>query len=291
MDLIREEKDKSAFLDCLNQVISHDLSEVFFTKKPIQKELMQYTHPLFRLMLMIDGEHDYRILGKNGVEDIKLAPDRALFCQRRGMTGVSSCEKEVVGEMLTLVFFPQYIRFLISKRTLNVEDWQHLWYHSSHAVSQAGIHVLKALDELVLADDSSIKASLLIKTLLHICRDNLIDDSPQNISKSFRTYQNITAFLHENADKNINRESVAGAFKLNPSHVSKLFAAYDEHNFNTVLKTLRLEHSVELLKDTSFSIDEIAEQCGFSNTSYFIKTFRLFYGCPPGSFRQRKNRL
>jgi transcriptional regulator GlxA family with amidase domain len=53
-----------------------------------------------------------------------------------------------------------------------------------------------------------------------------------------------------------------------------------------VLKTLRLEHAIELLKDTDFSIDEIAEECGFANTGYFIKTFRLSYGKTPGNFRQ-----
>ena len=290
MDFIREEKDKNVFLDCLNQVISNDIPEVIFTLKPTRKELMRYTHPLFRLMLMVEGEHGYRILSQNGVEDIKLDSDKALFCQRRGMTGVPEYTKNIRGTMLTLVFFPQYIRFLISKCEPD-EDWQHLWYHSSHAVNQTGIHVLSALNELASDTDTNLKANLLVKTLLHICRDNLIDDSPHNVSKAFRTYQNITAFMHENADKNINRESVAKAFKLNPSHISKLFAAYDEHNFNTVLKTLRLEHSMELLKDTNLTIDEIAEQCGFTNTSYFIKTFRLFYGCAPGAFRQRKNRF
>ena len=288
MDLIREEKNKNIFLDSLNQAVSHKLDKVIFTRKPVRKELMQYTHPLFRVMLVISGNHTYNILGQNEVENIILTPGNALFCQRRGMTGVPDCEKGITGEMLTLVFFPEYIRFLISKRQHDDEDWEHLWCHSSHTVSQAGVHVLNALDELVLANDTEIKACLLTKTLLYICRDNLIDDSPQNISKSFRTYQNIKAYLHENANKNINRESIAKVFKLNPSHISKLFAVHDEHNFNYVLKTLRLEHAVELLKDTTLSIDEITEQCGFVNTSYFIKTFRLFYGRSPGAFRQSK---
>lgn len=288
MILIREEKNKSIFLDCLNQVISHDLSEIGFTRKPIQKELMPDTHPSFRLMMMINGKHVYNILEKDGVKDITLIPDRALFCQRRGMARVPEYKKEASAVMFTIVFWPQYIRFLITNEPANDEKNQNLWYHSNQPINQSGIYILKTLDELVIADDSDIKACLLTKTLLHICRDNLINDNPLNVTKSFRTYQNIKVYLYENADKNINRASVAEVFKLTPSHISKLFAAYDEHNFNIVLKTLRLEHAVELLKETTFSIDEIAEQCGFVNTGYFIKTFRLFYGNTPSRFRQRK---
>lgn len=287
MDLLEEEKDKNVFLDCLDQIISYDFTEIIFSLKPIQKELMKYTHPMFRLMMMVDGEHGYKILDNDGVRDIKLHPGQTLFCQRRGVTGPPIYE-DVVGKMFTIVFFPQYIRFLISNCKRLEENSLHFWYHSSHAVSQAGIHVLKALDELSIVNDSGVNACLLVKTLLNICRDNLIDDSPQNITKSFRTYQSIKAYLHENANKNINRKSIAKVFKLNPSHISKLFAVHDEHSFNYVLKTLRLEHAVELLKDTTLSIDEITEQCGFVNTSYFIKTFRLFYGRSPGAFRQSK---
>lgn len=289
MDFLKEEKNKNVFLDSLNKVIAQGITEVFFSRKPTQKNLMQYTHPLFRLMLMEYGEKNYKILGQEGVENLTLRDGKVLFCQRRGVTGPSREDDKATGKMFTIVFFPQYIRFLISEHAKADEAYQHLWYHSSHAINQAGIHVLKALDELVLANDTGIKSDLLIKTLLHICRDNLIGDSPENITKSLRTYQNIKAYLHENADRNINRESVANVFKLTPSHISKLFAAYDEHNFNTVLKTLRLEHAVELLKDTTFSIDEIAEQCGFDDTGYFIKTFRLFYGSTPGAFRLRMN--
>ena len=286
MDLLKEKKEKKVFLDCLDQIITHDLNEVFFSEKPCQKQLMQFTHPLFRLMLMLKGKKEYDILSSKEVKNLELFPGRALFCQQRAMTKVPDNEVDESGEMLTLVFFPQYIRFLISRHQKGEEDNHHIWYHSTQAVNQTGIHVLRALNELVITGDTGIKACFLIKTLLHVSRDNLIADNPQNITKSFRTYQNIKAYLHENADKNINRETVANAFKLNPSHISKLFAAYDEHNFNTVLKLLRLEHAVELLRDTRLPINEISEQCGFVNTGYFIKTFRLFYNKTPGAFRQ-----
>jgi AraC-like DNA-binding protein len=284
MDLLTELKDKKIFMDGLNKVIAHGVPEVIFTGKPPSKQLLQYTHPLFRLMLMMDGEHTYQIFSRNTIEHITLNPDKALFCQRRGMTGLG--QKEVSGSMLTIVFFPQYVRFLITARQSSDTPWEHFWYHTAKPLRQAGIYTLQALDELANSGHTANKDRLMVTTLLYLCLDLLKEDSQEQVGKSFRTYQNIKAYMLENMHKNINRHSVAKALKINPSHISKLFNAHDEHNFNFALKILRMEHAGELLKEDNFSIDEIAEQCGFVNTGYFIRAFKAFYGRTPGAFRR-----
>jgi AraC-like DNA-binding protein len=282
----KEAKDKSIFLDCLTKIISYDIQEIFFSQRSIQKELINDTHPMFRLLFVVEGEYNYKILRNNEVVNITLSPSKALFITQGGVGIVTEYHKNVSCETLQMIFFPQYIRYLFGKQTQDSEELQISWYHSGYGVSQAGTHILKALDELVHVTGSSVKNNLLIKALLHICRENLVEDNPLALSKSFRTYQNIKAYLSEYAYRDINRESVAKTFKLNPSHVSKLFGDYDEYNFNNALKTLRLERAVELLNDTVLSVDEIAMQCGFANTCYFIKVFKLAYGCTPGTFRQ-----
>jgi AraC-like DNA-binding protein len=278
--------DRQELIDLLNRFITNDFSEVIFTREMTSAELTKYTSPYFRIILLTDQKHTYKILGKDNLHDVCLYPEKALFCQRRGVTKNNFPDDEKEWETLTLAFWPGYIRFLRS-RYRSGNGWLHFWYNSSNAVNQPGIYILKTLDELVLAEDSDEKACLLVKTLLHVCRDNLIKDNPRAVTKSFRTYQNIKAYLYENSDENINRESVADIFKISPSHISKLFAEYSEQGFNATLKTLRLEHALELLKNTEFSIAEIAEQCGFINTGYFIKVFKLSYGHTPYSFRNK----
>src|SRR5690606_38445071 len=48
------------------------------------------------------------------------------------------------------------------------------------------------------------------------------------------------------------------------------------------IRQVRLKKSMQLLRQTSLNISEIAFQVGFGSTSYFIKCFREYYGYPPG---------
>jgi AraC-like DNA-binding protein len=285
-NILKEEKNKNAFINYLDQAISIDLKQLVFTRKLLSKKFQVYTHPQFRLILLLKGDYTYKILGEAGLKNAYLAPGKALFCQHNGVTGRIESQDSNEWEMLTIVFWPHLTRFLFSKREKGFTESTHTWYHSHNTVNQAGIYVLKALNELVQGDDSNIQACLLAKALLNICRNHLINDSSQTITKSFRTYQNIMVYLYENSNQKINRENVAEALKITPSHISKLFAEYNEHNFNTVLKILRIEYAEELLRDTDYLVAEIAEQCGFISTEYFIKTFKHFHGETPGEFRR-----
>ena len=47
----------------------------------------------------------------------------------------------------------------------------------------------------------------------------------------------------------------------------------------------RLEYARRLLESSQFSINEIAEMCGFRDYSYFNKSFRRAYEIPPARYR------
>lgn len=50
----------------------------------------------------------------------------------------------------------------------------------------------------------------------------------------------------------------------------------------------RLEYAKNLLLTTNYSIQEVAERCGFFNHSYFGRIYRKYYGKTPGEERKRK---
>ena len=50
--------------------------------------------------------------------------------------------------------------------------------------------------------------------------------------------------------------------------------------------TLRLYVARDLLIQSTMSVGEIAQQCGFTSTSYFIRTFRKTFGTTPGKWRR-----
>ena len=49
----------------------------------------------------------------------------------------------------------------------------------------------------------------------------------------------------------------------------------------------RLKLACSMLRSTAKSINEIAEECGFTDASYFTKTFKAAYGETPKAYRNR----
>jgi AraC-like DNA-binding protein len=58
-----------------------------------------------------------------------------------------------------------------------------------------------------------------------------------------------------------------------------------------MLKRFRMNHAVKLLSASSSpSVAEVADNCGFENTDYFIKAFKAHYKTTPACFRQRNTK-
>lgn len=53
----------------------------------------------------------------------------------------------------------------------------------------------------------------------------------------------------------------------------------------------RLKHARQLLLQTRKNVNEIADECGFENVSYFIKQYRLLYGTTPKNAQRTKSAI
>jgi TolB-like protein/AraC-like DNA-binding protein/Tfp pilus assembly protein PilF len=53
------------------------------------------------------------------------------------------------------------------------------------------------------------------------------------------------------------------------------------------IRQVRLKNAMDLLRQTSLSVSEVAYRVGFSTPSYFIKCFHDYYGYPPGEVGNR----
>ena len=85
--------------------------------------------------------------------------------------------------------------------------------------------------------------------------------------------------------QNFHREDAASLIGVPVKHLSAIFRQF-ANGFPGYINDLRLEHSVDLLKTkNNYTIEGIAQECGFSNRQTFHRLFLEKYGMTPAEFR------
>jgi len=77
------------------------------------------------------------------------------------------------------------------------------------------------------------------------------------------------------------KNEFASAMNVSPSLLYKKIKSLTDQSPTDFIKVIRLEHSVELLKEKKYTITEISELCGFASVGYFSTVFRKHYGKSP----------
>lgn len=284
MENLIEIKNRDQIRNYLDKVLRTSLEKIIFSSKTSQNWPFNSTHTQFRIMLMLNGHFRYDIFLKDKVKTIVLAPETALVIPPGSL---ASPHKEHFdnGSMLTLVFWNQYLRFLVTNKNPPEKNC-HYWYHTNNPL-RGTLSILRALSELMAHKSDSAELRMLVSALLYTCREELQNDASPKLGKAQQTYYAVKNHMRENLHLPINRANIAATFKLSPSHISKLFARFDKSSFNACLLNMRLANAVELLQSFDLSIDEIAEHCGYQDTGYFIKSFKKIHGITPGEFRKK----
>jgi len=82
-------------------------------------------------------------------------------------------------------------------------------------------------------------------------------------------------------------KEVSESLNVHPSYLSREFSKYfDNLSFGEYIRKLRIEKSIELLKDSKHSLAEIAYLTGFSDQSHFARIFKKQTGQSPLTYRK-----
>lgn len=81
--------------------------------------------------------------------------------------------------------------------------------------------------------------------------------------------------------------SLAARFGISTSYLRREFCRAFGMPPVTFLRTVRIGNAKSMLESGYLPISEIAEQCGFSSTGYFIQAFHQFVGVSPDRYRRR----
>lgn len=109
-----------------------------------------------------------------------------------------------------------------------------------------------------------------------------------NITKvNVERYHRIQRYLIENFDEKIAVEQIANLENISKSYLSHFYKEVTKYPFQDSINFLRVWKSEKLLLSTEMSIQEISNECGFSDTKYYYKYFKKWYDCTPALFRKK----
>ena len=119
------------------------------------------------------------------------------------------------------------------------------------------------------------------KNCLQVFYDNKRKASKNTLINDMFDYVN-THYL--DADFTIN--SVAEYFRMTPSGFSRFFSEAIGTSFKGYIDEIKIKMAVDLLTNTNYSIESIAEKCGYGNSSSFIRAFKRINDITPGEYRK-----
>ena len=99
----------------------------------------------------------------------------------------------------------------------------------------------------------------------------------------------IKEYLDTNYAQHITLDKLTGLTHMNKYYMAHSFAKFTGLSPIQYLNRRRLETACQLLRDTDYSVSDIAGSTGFSSQSYFTQIFRKTYGITPVKYRQSHN--
>lgn len=124
-----------------------------------------------------------------------------------------------------------------------------------HVIREKALKIIKINDNDAVLLDNELNDRFL-KRMVEVVRENI-----------------------ENAE--FSKDDFASAMNVSRSLLYRKVKSLTDQSPIDFIKSVRLDHSLDLLKSGKYTITEISELCGFSSASYFSTVFRKHFGKSP----------
>ena len=258
-------------------------------KKP-ESEQPSYFMEVPRLIVGLEGRGTFLTMQQDKEVLFDLAPGQVLFLAP--YTWICPVPREAY-RSLGVVFRADSTRLMIHARRAIASDgtidcrYLTQW-RTTETLGSKGEHLLQLFREKP-ADRLGNRMFQLLAELLLAELSELVESASEHVrSEQSVLWQLVCDHLSEHwSDPNLSREGTARFFKRHPNHFSRFFHAHAKKNFRTYVNEIRLERSLQFLRDIRYNITDVTGLCGFTDVPYFIRCFRQRFGITPGAYRKR----
>ena len=130
----------------------------------------------------------------------------------------------------------------------------------------------------------SLKAWLL--TVEKLLESVFTGSSESRLTETEDMLTQVNRYIQEHYAEQISLTQIAEQFNYNSSYLSRIYKQNMREGISEHIIRTRIEAACRLLLGGGMSVGEIAEQCGFQTTKYFITVFKRVKGFTPKAWRE-----
>lgn len=108
----------------------------------------------------------------------------------------------------------------------------------------------------------------------------------QNSSQESAAIRSAVRYMSQHYRESPSIEEIADHVSLNPQYFSRLFKRQMGSSPHTYLLSLQLNQAKTLLIESTLNVQQIAEECGFTSSTHFIRAFKAKNAVTPMVFRK-----
>lgn len=123
-----------------------------------------------------------------------------------------------------------------------------------------------------------------LSAMLKLLLLKIIETSDDNALPG-RMVEELDNYIRENCADEISNTEIGAIFGYHPFYVSRILKERKGMTLRQYIISYRLKNAKRLLELTDKSTAEIAEECSFTDASYFAKTFKAAFGITPKEYR------
>ena len=197
-----------------------------------------------------------------------------IFTVRNGIEGLEILKKEEIGLAVVEIQVEDMDGITLLKQVKAENIQTAILIMTDLKSAELGEKVIKAGAVSVL--DKPIKRDVFLAKVKKYM-------PPQDMWKTY-----LASFLEDNySNPDLEFEDVMRHFRFSKSYGYALFKKHLRASFRMCLRDVRLAKSEEALKNTSYTLSEIAYLCGFASLSTFSRVFKEKYGDNPSTYRKK----
>ena len=138
-------------------------------------------------------------------------------------------------------------------------------------------NIFTSAEGFYLAELSAMLKLILIKIAEH---------SDENALPSSMV-ENLDGYIRDNINDEISNTELGAIFGYHPFYISKVLKDKKGITLHQYVIAYRIKYALSLLRYTDKAIADIADETGFTDASYFTKSFKSQFGMTPKDYRNK----